>query len=132
EKHLSQIVISQQNLKRISFEYTLFPLYSSLLSLLQNPNCSNTLNTIIFHYIDFKNIVVLSEVFEHLNVLESVHIIYCQSLNSNVIKQFINVTKPLKLKSLFLDNTLHIESLELLIQKSSNYLENFGIINIVS
>ncbi|PKK64510.1 hypothetical protein RhiirC2_787384 [Rhizophagus irregularis] len=38
-----------------------------------------------------------------------------------------NVIRPFKLKSLFLHETLQIESLKLLIQKSGNYLENFGI-----
>jgi len=40
---------------------------------LKNPNFSNTLNTIIFCYIDFRHITILNEVFEQLNVLESIH-----------------------------------------------------------
>jgi hypothetical protein len=126
EKNLSQIIKSQGNLKKISFGFNYSPLYHLLLSL-KNPNCSNTLNTIIFYCIDFKNMVVLSEVFNHLEVLESIHIVYCYSLDSNFIQQIVNITKPFKLKSLFLDEI--DELLEPLIQKASNYLENFGIID---
>ncbi|PKC67371.1 hypothetical protein RhiirA1_534942 [Rhizophagus irregularis] len=99
ETHLSQIIISQHNLKKISFESN-FILYNPFLSL-KNSNCSNTLNTIIFYYTDFKNILtVLQEVFNQLNVLESVHIFYCCSLNSDFVQQIIKVIKPFKLRSL--------------------------------
>src|SRR6266496_833828 len=53
-------------------------------------------------------------------------ILYCRSLNSEFIQQIINLTKPFKLKSLFMSETLHIEQMELLLQKSGDYLENFG------
>jgi hypothetical protein len=43
-----------------------------------------------------------------------------------LVQQIINLTKPFKLKSLFIDKILQIESLQLLLQKSGNYLENFG------
>jgi hypothetical protein len=123
---LSQIINYQKNLEKILIGYD-FPLYQSLLSLKNHPNCSNTLNTIIFHNVDFKNIHVLSEVFNQLNVLESIHIIYCHSLDFTFIQQISKITKPFKLKSLFLTKILQTE--ELLIQKSCDYLENFGIIN---
>jgi hypothetical protein len=128
EKSLSQIINSQENLKKILYGYNDFPLHHSLLSL-KYPNCSNTLNTIIFYHIDFKNIIILSEVFNQLNVLESIHIVFCYSLNSKFVQQINNITKPFKLKSLFLDEILQIESLEPLIQKSANHLENFGSVN---
>ncbi|PKC65029.1 hypothetical protein RhiirA1_536645 [Rhizophagus irregularis] len=124
EKCLSQIINSQENLKKISFSCN----YSLSYHLLLNPNLSNKLNTIIFHFIDFKNITVLSEVFNQLNVLESIHIIKCRSLDSNFIQQINNITKPFKLKTLFLKEILQDESLKFLIQKSGNYLENFGSI----
>ncbi|GBB89057.1 hypothetical protein RclHR1_15700004 [Rhizophagus clarus] len=117
--HISQLIKSQNDLKKIFFFSYEFP-YSILL----NSNCLNTLNTIIFYFVDFKNISVLYEVFEQLNVLESIHIIYCHSLDSNFIQQIFNLTKPFKLKSLFLNEML--ESIELLLQKSGDYLENFG------
>ncbi|RIA84436.1 hypothetical protein C1645_415545 [Glomus cerebriforme] len=43
----------------------------------------------------------------------------------------MNITKPFKLKTLFIDEyeTLQFESLELLLQKSGDYLENFGFIS---
>ncbi|PKC64249.1 hypothetical protein RhiirA1_462670 [Rhizophagus irregularis] len=125
EKSLSQIIDSQRNLKKIIIGFNKYPLYHSLLSL-KNPNCLNTLNTIIFYYIDFKDIVVLNEVFNQLNVLESIHIVYCYSLDSKFIQQIINITKPFKLKSLLLED---IESLEPLIQKFGVYLENFEVTN---
>uniref|UniRef100_U9TWI9 Uncharacterized protein n=1 Tax=Rhizophagus irregularis (strain DAOM 181602 / DAOM 197198 / MUCL 43194) TaxID=747089 RepID=U9TWI9_RHIID len=125
EKYLTQIIISQHNLKKISFEYST-TLYNPFLSL-KNSNCSNTLNTIIFYHIDFKNIIsILQEVFDQLNVLESIHIIYCHSLNSDFVQQIIKVNKPFKLRSLFMNEILHIESLQLLLEKFGDYLENFG------
>ncbi|EXX74999.1 uncharacterized protein OCT59_009601 [Rhizophagus irregularis] len=126
EEHLPKIINSQKNLRKISFEGCInFPLYHSLLSL-KNSNCSNTLNTIIFHHINFKDITnILIEVFEQLNVLESIHIIYC-SLDSDFVEKIINVTKPFKLKSLFISGNLQIEPIESLLQKSGGYLENFG------
>jgi hypothetical protein len=124
EKHLSQLIDSQQNLKKITLSINGdLPLYHSLLSF-KNSNCTNTLRTVIFHYINFKNVVVLNEVFEQLNVLESIHIIHC-SLNSNFTQQIINLTKPFKLKSLFMDEP--ITEPQLLLQKSGEYLENFGL-----
>ncbi|PKC69504.1 hypothetical protein RhiirA1_455938 [Rhizophagus irregularis] len=141
KKFLSSIINSQQNLKKISFEYDDLPLLNdllilnnslslvldnSLLLLNNNINCSNTLKTIIFHKINFKNLNNLKQVFEQLNNLESVHIIYCRLLNYELIQQIINITKPFKLKSLFMDEILQIDSLELLLQKSGDYLENFG------
>jgi hypothetical protein len=123
EKYLSQLIDSQQNLKKITISFNgNLPLYHSLLSF-KNSNCTNTLRTIIFYYIHFKNVVVFNEVFEQLNVLESIHIICC-SLDSNFIQQIINLTKPFKLKTLFLNESL-IEP-QLLLQKSGEYLENFG------
>ncbi|GES79314.1 hypothetical protein GLOIN_2v1869164 [Rhizophagus clarus] len=126
EKALSQIINSQVNLKKILLGFNNFPLYHSLLSL-KNSNCSNTLNVIVFYHIDFRNIVVLNEVFNQLNVLESIHLIYCLSINAKFLQQIINLTKPFKLKSLLLNKILEIESLELLIQKFGNHIENFGI-----
>ncbi|PKC60760.1 hypothetical protein RhiirA1_539631 [Rhizophagus irregularis] len=126
-EHISQITSSQQNLKRILLGYYNLYLYQSLL-LSKEFNCSNTLNTIIFYYVDFKGINNLVEIFEKLNVLESVHIIYCISLDS-FIQQIINLTKPFKLKSLYLYRKWNINPLQLLLQllqKCGNYLENLG------
>ncbi|PKC71566.1 hypothetical protein RhiirA1_453360 [Rhizophagus irregularis] len=123
EKYLSQIINSQENLRRILFDFYEFTL--SLLSL-KNSNCSNTLNTIVFCYVDFKNIIGLIEIFNQLNVLESIHIIFCKSLDTKFISQIINITKPFKLKSLIFNEILQIESLILLIQKFGNNIEDFG------
>ncbi|GES91066.1 hypothetical protein GLOIN_2v1784886 [Rhizophagus clarus] len=75
----------------------------------------------------FENITILDEVFNQLNVLESIHIIYCYHLDSKFIQQINNISKPFKLKSLILYNKLQIELLRFLIQISGNYLENIGI-----
>ncbi|GBB97799.1 hypothetical protein RclHR1_03070015 [Rhizophagus clarus] len=127
EKGLSRIINSQENLRKISFVNSSYSLYDPLSSL-KHPNCSNTLNTIIFYMVDFENITVLNEVFNQLNVLESIHIVHCCHLDSKFIQQINNIHKPFKLKSLFLKYcNLQIESLKYLIQISGNYLENIGI-----
>ncbi|PKC58432.1 hypothetical protein RhiirA1_470980 [Rhizophagus irregularis] len=62
------------------------------------------------------------------------NIIYCHSLDSKFIQQIVNITKPFKLKSLFLHGefVLQIESFKSLVQKAGNYLENFGIVGDIS
>ncbi|GES99719.1 hypothetical protein GLOIN_2v1781787 [Rhizophagus clarus] len=123
KNRISQVINSYQILRKIVLGYDSFSFYNSLL--LSN-NCSNTLSTIIFYHINFEGIINLDKIFEQLNVLKSVHIIYCSSLNTEFIQQIINLTKPFKLKSLFINGISQIESLKLLLQKSGDYLENFG------
>jgi hypothetical protein len=124
EEYLSQIIYSQKNLKKILFEYnTTIP--NSLLTL-KNSNSTNTLTTMIFYSVNFQNILILNDVFNHLNVLESIHLINCY-LDSNFIYQIINVTNSFKLKTLFMDELLELEYLKLLLQKFGNYIENFGV-----
>ncbi len=127
KKYLSQIINLQKNLKKISFGRKIFPFYQSSLLSLKDSNCSNTLNTIMFYYVDFKNVINLNEVFEQLNVLESVHITFCFSLNAHIIQQFINLTKPFKLKSLLIGEIVQVEPYQLLLQKFGDYIENFGL-----
>jgi hypothetical protein len=130
--NLSEIIKSQKNLRKILFEQIEFSLNNTLSSL-KFSNCSNTLRSLIFSEIDFRNtnLIILCEVFEILNVLESIHILYCY-FDSNFIQQIINITKPFKLKSLFLNTTLQFDSLQLLLKKSGNYIENFGFKSLVS
>ncbi|PKC57924.1 hypothetical protein RhiirA1_541359 [Rhizophagus irregularis] len=126
KNRISQVINSHQNLKKILLSYGSIPLYQSLL-LTKDYNCSNTLNTITLYRVNFKGINNLDKIFEQLNVLESVHIIYCLFLNISIIQQIISLTKPFKLKSLFINGRSQIdESLLLLLQKSGSYLENFG------
>jgi hypothetical protein len=126
----SHIINTRQNLKKILLDFDSLPLYNSLLSSLRlSNNCSNTLNTIIFYHIDFKNILIFKEIFERLNVLESIHIIDCHSLNFDFIEQIVNINKPIKLRSLFINDMLQIKSFQLLFQKSGDYLENLGFGN---
>ncbi|PKK61686.1 hypothetical protein RhiirC2_791432 [Rhizophagus irregularis] len=121
ENRISQIINLQQNLKKILIGSNSFPLYQSLL-LSKESNCSNTLNTITFYKINFN--FSINNILEQLNVLESIHIIYC-SFNSNFAQQIINLTKPFKLKSLLINEKPQIEVLGLLLQKYGDYLENF-------
>jgi hypothetical protein len=125
KNNLSQIINLQQNLKKILIDNGSFPLYRPLL-LSKDSNCSNTLNTITFYKI---NLDCLSKnIFEQLNVLESIHFLYCYSLGNNFIQQINNLAKPFKLKSLFIEGKpQQFETMELL-QKSGKYLENFGIV----
>ncbi|RGB28865.1 hypothetical protein C1646_767305 [Rhizophagus diaphanus] len=93
--HLSQIINSQKNSKKL---------------------------IITFRKIVFND--TFNEVFEQLNVLESIHIIDCKVLNS-FIQQILDITKPFKLKTLFMKKELpNIDLLQLLLQKSGNYIEN--------
>ncbi|RGB30080.1 hypothetical protein C1646_765793 [Rhizophagus diaphanus] len=124
---ISKIINLHQNLQRILFGYNNLSLYKPLL-LSKEFNCSNTLNTIIFYCVKFNGINNLVEVFESLNVLESVHIIYCSSLDS-FIQQITSLTKPFKLKTLFINLGLRIDPLQPLLQKYGNYLENFKCVN---
>jgi hypothetical protein len=123
-----QIINSQQNLKKFIFERNKNFLNHLLFSL-KNSNCLNTLETIIFYKINFKNIIFLKEVFEQLNVLESIHILDC-SFIYDLIQRIIHIYKPFKLKSLFMtechdnDIKLTIDLMPLLFQKSGKYLEN--------
>ncbi|RGB29620.1 hypothetical protein C1646_766385 [Rhizophagus diaphanus] len=85
---------------------------------LLNSNC-NSISSIILNFPKYK-------VFDNLNVLESIHLIYCDYLNSDSIQQIIKVTKPFKLRTLIMSEIIDIESLLLLLQKFGNCLENFG------
>ncbi|RGB21536.1 hypothetical protein C1646_777765 [Rhizophagus diaphanus] len=122
--HVLQMIHLHQNPKKILIYGFHLPSYQSLL-LSKDYNWSNTLNTITFYYVNFRVAIDLDKIFEQLNVLESVHIIHCSSLN-RFIQQINNLTKPFKLKSLILDDELQIESLQQLLLKSGDYLENFG------
>ncbi|PKY54251.1 hypothetical protein RhiirA4_447960 [Rhizophagus irregularis] len=131
KEFLMEIIKSQQNLKNTSFENVSFNDFLSLennmnlpISLFTNSNCLNTLNKIVFFDTDFRNVEF--KAIESLNVLESIHILYCINLNSNFIQQIMSFTKPFKLKSLFMKTKIQIRLLESLLQKSCDYLENIG------
>jgi hypothetical protein len=95
-RYISQLINSQQNLEKIMFNgHTNNKTYYSLLSLKSHKH-SKSLKTIVFHHVNFINKNDLNEVFEQLNVLGSVHILYCNSLNY-FIQQIINITRSLKL-----------------------------------
>ncbi|RGB25527.1 hypothetical protein C1646_771605 [Rhizophagus diaphanus] len=72
-------------------------------------------------FIESKANLYVFNVFEQLNVLDN----NCYSLDSNFIQQIINLTKLFKLKSLFINRIF--ESIELLLQKSGDRLEDFGL-----
>ncbi|GES79281.1 hypothetical protein GLOIN_2v1779695 [Rhizophagus clarus] len=122
-EYVLKLINSQHNLKKFvlrDYNKSNYPLLP-----LKIPNYSNTLKTIIFYCVDFKYVVdVNGKIFERLNVLESVHILHCYSLEY-LIQQIINIEKPFQLKSLFMNGIADIKSLELLLRKSGDYLENF-------
>ncbi|EXX76605.1 uncharacterized protein OCT59_012289 [Rhizophagus irregularis] len=123
-----QLINLHQNLKNISLSFDInFLSYKSLL-LTKDYNCSNTLNTITLCHVNFKDIINLDKIFDQLKVLESVHLIYCYSLNNSFIQQIINLNRPFKLKSLIIDSRSQIDdsSFQLLLRKCGGYLENFG------
>ncbi|EXX65013.1 hypothetical protein GLOIN_2v1775376 [Rhizophagus irregularis DAOM 181602=DAOM 197198] len=121
----SQMIHLHQNLKKILISNDIY-LYQLSLLLSKDYNCSNTLNTIIFYHVEFKLVNNLGEIFEQSNVLESVHIFFCSFLNSNLTQQIINLTKPFKLKSLFIViEKSQIEAAQQSLQISGDYLENF-------
>ncbi|EXX68190.1 hypothetical protein RirG_107290 [Rhizophagus irregularis DAOM 197198w] len=150
ENQLSKIINSQKNLKKIVFAHskyiygayildTSIPLYN----IIGGSNNTKPLKIIIFHKIDFRNILRIKEAFEQLSVLESIHILDCLIFNSNFIQQIIDLNKPFKLRSLFVrneyvfrsedeDKNLQIESIQLLFQKFGDYLENIGFESIVN
>ncbi|POG62905.1 uncharacterized protein OCT59_025320 [Rhizophagus irregularis] len=122
--NILQLIKSHQNPKKFLLTGCINLRSNDSLLLSKDFNFSNTLNTIIFYRANLKHLI--NNIFEQLNVLESVHIIYCYSLNENFSQQINNLIKPFKLKSLFIKELPEIESMELLLQKSGNYLENFG------
>ncbi|PKK61115.1 hypothetical protein RhiirC2_792299 [Rhizophagus irregularis] len=124
-KYCSELIISQQNLEKMLFG---FHIYNSIFLSLKNSNCSNTLKTIIFYNINFKNITNFKQVIEQLNVLKSIHILYCFSLNYDFIQQIININKPFKLTSLFMKEKFQIDNFQALLQISGDYLENIGLL----
>ncbi|GET50858.1 hypothetical protein GLOIN_2v1765644 [Rhizophagus irregularis DAOM 181602=DAOM 197198] len=96
--------------------------YPSFIKYLDIDKILNSIQT----WVDTLVVNILQEAFDQLNVLESIHLIYCHSLNSDFVQQIIKVNKPFKLRSLFMNEILHIESLQLLLEKFSDCLENFG------
>ncbi|PKY27730.1 hypothetical protein RhiirB3_443556 [Rhizophagus irregularis] len=147
ENQLSQIINSQKNLKKIIFAHNKYirpylpfsdngiPLYN----IISDSNTSSKpLKIIIFHKVDFRNMLHIKKAFEQLNVLESIHILECLIFNSNFIQQIIDLNKPFKLISLFIkdehdifisgeNRKLQIELMQLLFQKFGEYLENIGL-----
>ncbi|GET65222.1 hypothetical protein GLOIN_2v1782301 [Rhizophagus irregularis DAOM 181602=DAOM 197198] len=110
--------------------------YNILGLILQNPNFIHNIRNLKFYAIsnNIKNILIEDRIIQIINLhqnlktilLESVHVVHCSSL-SDFIQQIITLTKPFKLKSLFINEILQIESsIQLLLQKSGDYLENFG------
>ncbi|CAB5193032.1 unnamed protein product [Rhizophagus irregularis] len=68
KNRISQIINLHQNLQRILFSYNNLSLYQSLL-LSKEFNCSNTLNTIIFYYVNFNVFGLIENIKQNLNHL---------------------------------------------------------------
>ncbi|CAB5182293.1 unnamed protein product [Rhizophagus irregularis] len=129
EKNLSQMIKLQKNLKKISFSHNC-PL--SLLLSLKNPNCTNTLNTIIFYSIDFKNInVLLNESLEPLiqrsgNCLENFNI------NNYKSQQLLQSLKLYCRNIKFLSIELHYQNVDLIFNLIKNIRQNLNYLIINS
>ncbi|RGB32958.1 hypothetical protein C1646_743638 [Rhizophagus diaphanus] len=120
KNRILQAINSHRNLKKIIFNRDCSSYFKSLFL----SNYSNTLNIIILLGVNLDSIN-LGKLIEQSNVLESIHMIKC-SINTGLDKQIANLSKPIKLKSLYMEDILNINSLQLLFQKSGDYLENFG------
>ncbi|CAB4426507.1 unnamed protein product [Rhizophagus irregularis] len=72
KNRITQMINIHQNLKKIILSRNNFSLYQPLI-LSNCSNCSNTLNTIILYCVNFNSLA--NNLFENLNVLESVHIV---------------------------------------------------------
>ncbi|GET67211.1 hypothetical protein GLOIN_2v1601300 [Rhizophagus irregularis DAOM 181602=DAOM 197198] len=154
EKWLIQIIISQHNLRKIAFEYDI-DLYNPFLSL-KNSNCSNTLNTIIFHSIDFNNIVsILQEIryFEsgipddnniylflennqhninYLTIEESIYSHIDHRKLSSTVLQNLGQVLPSKLEYLCLSLSYRTSDLEIFLKNSQNtFIKKLIIKNMV-
>ncbi|GET66587.1 hypothetical protein GLOIN_2v1762223 [Rhizophagus irregularis DAOM 181602=DAOM 197198] len=107
EECLTQMIVSQHNLKKISFGI-------------------------------FYNLNLYNPVFDHLNVLESIHLINCNYLNSDFVQQIIkSITKcgqilPPKLEYLCLVLLFNTSDLEIFLKNSQNtFIKKLLIRNIV-
>ncbi|CAB5182239.1 unnamed protein product [Rhizophagus irregularis] len=109
-----------------SFKIKITPTCGDIIELiLQNPNF---ICNIIYLQLDFDMMITDNTrrflIFIHSN---------CNSISSldflfpSMASSIINITKPFKLKSLFLDDKISELILEPLIQKFGCYLENFGV-----
>ncbi|PKY24700.1 hypothetical protein RhiirB3_527406 [Rhizophagus irregularis] len=154
EKWLIQIIISQHNLRKIAFEYDI-DLYNPFLSL-KNSNCSNTLNTIIFHSTDFKDIIsILQEIryFEsgipddnniylfiennehninYLTIEESIYSHIDHRKLSSTVLQNLGQVLPSKLEYLCLSLSYRTSDLEIFLKNSQNtFIKKLIIKNMV-
>ncbi|GBC33933.2 hypothetical protein RhiirA1_543279 [Rhizophagus irregularis] len=111
------LIHSHQNLKKILIGDNYLSSYQSLL-LSNDYNCSNTLNTIIFYYVNFKGLINLDKVFEQLNC-------------SSIVLQNLGQILPSKLEYLCL-SLYHINAndFEIFLKNSQDtFIKKFLIYN---
>ncbi|CAB5181295.1 unnamed protein product [Rhizophagus irregularis] len=104
EKHLSQIIDSQQNLKKISLCFNDLPLYHSLLSL-KNPNFELSLNYLAIesHYDDKLGSIVLKNLGQILPTkLE--YLSLSLEINTNDFEIFLKNSQDIFIKKLLIKN----------------------------
>ncbi|CAB5181173.1 unnamed protein product [Rhizophagus irregularis] len=101
--NLSEIIKSQQNLQKILFEQIEFSLNYTLLSL-KHSNCSNTLRSLLFFEVDFKNTnsIILYELLptklEYLNL--------ALMINSDNLKIFLKNSQNTFINKLLIRNKM--------------------------
>ncbi|CAB5199751.1 unnamed protein product [Rhizophagus irregularis] len=95
---ISQIINLQQNLKQILINRSGFLLCQSLF-LSKDYNCSNTLNTIVFYYCDFKE---SKSVYQMFNLMENIK----QNLNYLLIdiSEYTTISPIISTSSIILQN----------------------------
>ncbi|CAB5182282.1 unnamed protein product [Rhizophagus irregularis] len=126
EKNLSQIIKSQQNLKKISFEYH----FEYTLNYLKDSYCLNTLKTIIFYGIRFNKLWptfdLIEDVGQNLNFISiDLHEFYIYQLDhdtelSSIILQNLGQILPHKLEYLNLAFKINTNDLGIFFKNSQN------------
>jgi hypothetical protein len=120
-KSLSDTIQSQSHITSITFSFT----RSDIIYLFDTfKYCSNTLISLKFLECDFTNINISSfKGLKYLTKLKYFHLINCLGFKLHVIQPLLDIPTPLKIKSLTITD-ININSIQLLLQKIGNYLEN--------
>lgn len=121
-KSLADTIHSQSNISYITISFT----KSDIIYLFDTfEYCSKTLISLKFLECDFTNINVSSfRGLKYLTQLKYFHLIDCLGFKLHVIQPLLDISTPLKIKSLTItDGNISTNSIQLLLQRIGNYLE---------
>ncbi|CAG8625330.1 8349_t:CDS:1 [Funneliformis caledonium] len=123
---INNLFKSQNTLSKVSFDTFIDCRTSSITESLRY--CSNTLTTISFFFITFKNDMLFNEL-EHLIHISCLEFQCCEKPEL-FIQSLLTVPIPLKIKTLLLDHNeiQSITPIQLFFQKISSCLDNLAII----